>query len=256
MLEHVAAVGDVEGLVGERQLLARADRVLDVEALRRGVGARRLDRLRGGVDAGHAAAEPRELLREQAAAGADVQCGLALRVDPELLDQHAAHVAEARRVDARAQQAEHRVVVPPRVGEAVVELVVDRHAAPRSCGAQHRPPRAHATDNLARVAERDPNCIFCKVVAGEIPGEEIDSDERTMTVLDINPATRGHAVVITRDARREPVRGRRRGPAGRDAGGAPRGRAHARDAPARPASTSCTTSVAPPGSRSSTSTCT
>jgi histidine triad (HIT) family protein len=48
------------------------------------------------------------------------------------------------------------------------------------------------------VAERDPNCIFCKVVAGEIPGEQIDSDERTITVLDINPATRGHAVVITR----------------------------------------------------------
>jgi histidine triad (HIT) family protein len=48
------------------------------------------------------------------------------------------------------------------------------------------------------VAERDPNCIFCKVVAGEIPGEQIDSDERTITVMDINPATRGHAVVITR----------------------------------------------------------
>jgi histidine triad (HIT) family protein len=48
------------------------------------------------------------------------------------------------------------------------------------------------------VAERDPNCIFCKVIAGEIPGEEIDSDERTLTVMDINPATRGHAVVITR----------------------------------------------------------
>jgi histidine triad (HIT) family protein len=48
------------------------------------------------------------------------------------------------------------------------------------------------------VAELDPNCIFCKVVAGEIPGEQIDSDERTITVLDINPATRGHAVVIPR----------------------------------------------------------
>ena len=48
------------------------------------------------------------------------------------------------------------------------------------------------------MAEPDPNCIFCKVVAGEIPGEQIDSDDRTMTVLDINPATRGHAVVITR----------------------------------------------------------
>ena len=36
------------------------------------------------------------------------------------------------------------------------------------------------------------------VLAGEIPSQEIDSDDRTMTVLDINPATRGHAVVITR----------------------------------------------------------
>jgi histidine triad (HIT) family protein len=46
---------------------------------------------------------------------------------------------------------------------------------------------------------RDPNCIFCKVVAGEIPGEIVDSDERTITVMDINPATRGHVVVIPRE---------------------------------------------------------
>ena len=44
----------------------------------------------------------------------------------------------------------------------------------------------------------DPDCIFCKVVAGEIPGEIVDSDERTITVMDINPATRGHVVVIPR----------------------------------------------------------
>jgi histidine triad (HIT) family protein len=48
------------------------------------------------------------------------------------------------------------------------------------------------------VAAPDPNCIFCKVLAGEIPGEQIDSDERTLTVMDINPATPGHAVVISR----------------------------------------------------------
>jgi len=46
---------------------------------------------------------------------------------------------------------------------------------------------------------RDPDCIFCKVVAGEIPGEVVDSDDRTITVMDINPATRGHVVVIPRD---------------------------------------------------------
>ena len=46
---------------------------------------------------------------------------------------------------------------------------------------------------------RDPDCIFCKVIAGEIPGEVVDSDDRTVTVMDNNPATRGHVVVIPRE---------------------------------------------------------
>jgi histidine triad (HIT) family protein len=46
---------------------------------------------------------------------------------------------------------------------------------------------------------RDPDCIFCKVVAGEIPGEIVDSDDSTVTVMDINPATRGHVVVMPRE---------------------------------------------------------
>jgi histidine triad (HIT) family protein len=48
-------------------------------------------------------------------------------------------------------------------------------------------------------AVRDPDCIFCKVIAGEIPGQIVDSDDRTITVMDINPATRGHVVVIPRE---------------------------------------------------------
>jgi histidine triad (HIT) family protein len=42
------------------------------------------------------------------------------------------------------------------------------------------------------------NCIFCKIVAGELPAEVVDSDERTISFMDINPATRGHALVIPR----------------------------------------------------------
>jgi histidine triad (HIT) family protein len=45
----------------------------------------------------------------------------------------------------------------------------------------------------------DPDYIFCKVVSGEIPSELVDSDEWTVTVMDINPATRGHVVVIPRE---------------------------------------------------------
>jgi histidine triad (HIT) family protein len=45
----------------------------------------------------------------------------------------------------------------------------------------------------------DPDCIFCKIVAGELPATIIDSDERTIAFMDINPATRGHALVATRN---------------------------------------------------------
>ena len=42
------------------------------------------------------------------------------------------------------------------------------------------------------------DCIFCKVLAGEIPGERIYEDEYAVAVMDINPWTRGHAVVFPR----------------------------------------------------------
>jgi histidine triad (HIT) family protein len=42
----------------------------------------------------------------------------------------------------------------------------------------------------------DPDCLFCKIVAGDLPSQKIAEDERTITFMDINPATRGHALVI------------------------------------------------------------
>lgn len=46
---------------------------------------------------------------------------------------------------------------------------------------------------------RDPDCIFCKIVAGELPATIVGEDERTISFLDISPATRGHALVIPRE---------------------------------------------------------
>ena len=45
----------------------------------------------------------------------------------------------------------------------------------------------------------DPDCVFCKIVAGELPATVIDEDERTLAFMDISPATRGHALVIPRE---------------------------------------------------------
>src|SRR5687768_9249263 len=42
------------------------------------------------------------------------------------------------------------------------------------------------------------DCLFCKIVAGEVPSTRVDEDESTIAFMDINPATRGHALVIPR----------------------------------------------------------
>jgi histidine triad (HIT) family protein len=45
----------------------------------------------------------------------------------------------------------------------------------------------------------DPNCIFCKILAGELPAVRVYEDEDTVAFMDINPWTRGHAVVVPRE---------------------------------------------------------
>jgi histidine triad (HIT) family protein len=49
----------------------------------------------------------------------------------------------------------------------------------------------------------DPECLFCKIVAGEVPATIVAQDERTIAFMDINPATRGHALVIARGHARD-----------------------------------------------------
>ena len=44
----------------------------------------------------------------------------------------------------------------------------------------------------------DPDCLFCKIVAGEIPSTKVHEDDRTVAFMDINPGTRGHLLVIPR----------------------------------------------------------
>lgn len=40
--------------------------------------------------------------------------------------------------------------------------------------------------------------MFCGIIAGSIPSQTIDSDERTVAFMDVNPATPGHALVVPR----------------------------------------------------------
>ena len=42
----------------------------------------------------------------------------------------------------------------------------------------------------------DNNCIFCKIAAGEIPSTTLYEDEDFRVILDLGPATKGHALLI------------------------------------------------------------
>lgn len=46
---------------------------------------------------------------------------------------------------------------------------------------------------------RDVNCVFCKILNGEIPSTKLYEDEDFVIILDIGPATFGHALIIPKD---------------------------------------------------------
>jgi len=44
----------------------------------------------------------------------------------------------------------------------------------------------------------DPDCIFCKIVAGDIPSFKVYEDDKTFAFMDINPGNPGHALIVPR----------------------------------------------------------
>ncbi|MDO9459852.1 MAG: HIT family protein [Alphaproteobacteria bacterium] len=45
----------------------------------------------------------------------------------------------------------------------------------------------------------DPNCIFCKILRGEIPSVKIHEDEETLAFMDVMPQSPGHCLVIPKN---------------------------------------------------------
>lgn len=45
----------------------------------------------------------------------------------------------------------------------------------------------------------DPNCLFCRIVRGEIPAKIVHETPETIAFLDINPQAPYHAVIVPRD---------------------------------------------------------
>jgi histidine triad (HIT) family protein len=66
------------------------------------------------------------------------------------------------------------------------------------------------SDELERFAERNqilkqdnpdenPGCVFCAIASGKIKSVKLDEDEKAVAVLDINPISKGHALVIPKE---------------------------------------------------------
>ncbi len=43
------------------------------------------------------------------------------------------------------------------------------------------------------------DCIFCKIAGGEIPSKTLYEDENFRVILDLSPATRGHALILPKE---------------------------------------------------------
>ena len=46
---------------------------------------------------------------------------------------------------------------------------------------------------------RNENCIFCKILNGDIPSTKIYEDDQFVIMLDIGPASFGHALILPKD---------------------------------------------------------
>lgn len=45
----------------------------------------------------------------------------------------------------------------------------------------------------------DQNCVFCRIIGGEEMVSVVHEDERTIAFLDIQPMSRGHTIIVTKD---------------------------------------------------------
>ncbi len=46
---------------------------------------------------------------------------------------------------------------------------------------------------------RDPDCIFCKIVAAQVPALVVQEDQNTIAFLDVGPLAEGHLLIVPRE---------------------------------------------------------
>jgi histidine triad (HIT) family protein len=58
--------------------------------------------------------------------------------------------------------------------------------------------RDHEERNVMEAVRSEAGCVFCRIVAGQIPCLKLWEDAQTLAFMDINPANPGHALAIAR----------------------------------------------------------
>lgn len=54
-------------------------------------------------------------------------------------------------------------------------------------------------DSEGGEAGSEQKCVFCSIASGEIPSTSIDSNEKALAILDINPVSEGHTLIIPKE---------------------------------------------------------
>jgi histidine triad (HIT) family protein len=49
------------------------------------------------------------------------------------------------------------------------------------------------------ISKQKEQCVFCKIVAGEIPSTKVYEDDKVIAVMDINPAADGHVLLMPKE---------------------------------------------------------
>lgn len=58
-------------------------------------------------------------------------------------------------------------------------------------------PEDMSPDEMAKLQKEQ--CIFCKIIKGEIPSNKIYEDDDVLVILDINPANEGHLILMPKE---------------------------------------------------------
>jgi len=61
------------------------------------------------------------------------------------------------------------------------------------------PQTPKSTSTAFETLQKPPGCVFCSIVSGEINSYKIDENKKALAVLEINPVSKGHTIIIPKE---------------------------------------------------------